>query len=181
MSDANPEVGTGLEPAHDEVPVVHPPFSAEGLKARFPDAAAVSEFRGEITMVVPADQLVETCVALRDEPDYDFNVLSNLSAVDHLPRLPRFDVNYHLVSIPHGRRLRVKAMLPGPDPTVESVTGVWGTANWWEREVFDLMGVTFTGHPDLRRIQMTDDWVGHPHRRDYPTGKQTVTFTPPPR
>ncbi len=158
-----------------------PPLSVEGLKERFGDQQlAVTDFFGELTMVIPAEALLDVCHRLKESPEYNFNVCMDISAVDHLPRQPRFDVNYHLASVPAGHRLRVKVMLPGPDPIIESVTSLWGTANWWEREVYDLMGVVFTHHPDLRRIQMPEDWVGHPHRRDYPTGKYAVTFTPPP-
>ena len=138
MSELDPEATP--EAAEPAEPIEHAPLSAEGLKQRFAaDALSVLEFRGELTLVVPGERIVEVCRRLRDDPEYRFNVLSDLVAVDHLPRQPRFDLNYHLLSIPDARRLRVKVMLPGPDPAVESVTSVWGTANWWEREVYDLM------------------------------------------
>jgi len=162
-------------------PVEGQPLSGDGLKLRFgADALAVLEFRGELTLIVPPNRIVDVCRRLRDDPEYRFNLCADVSAVDHLPRQPRFDVNYHLLSVPDGRRLRVKVMLPGPDPIFESVTSVWSSANWLEREIYDLMGVVFTNHPDLRRIELPEDWVGHPHRRDYPVGKYAITFTPPP-
>jgi NADH-quinone oxidoreductase subunit C len=182
VSDVNPEALEGAEvEAEEREPVEHPPLSVEGLKQRFAeDALSALEFRGELTLIVPAERIVDVCHRLKTDPEYGFNVCMDISAVDHLPRQPRFDVNYHLANVPSGQRLRVKVMLPGPDPVVESVTSVWGTADWWEREVYDLMGVVFTGHPDLRRIEMPEDWEGHPHRRDYPVGKNPISFTPPP-
>lgn len=183
MSDQDAEVTAtteGGEPA-PPTPTEFPPISPEGLKARFGEnALSVIEFRGEVTMVVPAERIVEVCRMLRDDPEYAFNFCVDISAVDHLPRQPRFDVNYHLANVPSGRRMRVKTMLPGPDPALESVTSVWPTANWFEREVYDLMGIVFLNHPDLRRIELPDDWVGHPHRRDYPVGKNPIPFNPPP-
>lgn len=174
----------------DPQPVVEPetrqPVSAyvlsvEALKAVFGDRAlSVLEFRGEITLIVAGENIVEVCRRLKEDPAFGFNMCSDIVAVDHLPRQPRFDVNYHLRSIPDAKFLRVKVMLPGPDPVVESVTSIWSSANWLEREVYDLMGVVFTNHPDMRRIELPEDWVGHPHRRDYPVGKYAVTFTPPP-
>ena len=182
MSDANDIPTENPQPAVEPEP--RQPVSAlsvDGLKERFGDAAlAVTEFRGEVTMVVPAEQLVEVCRRLRDDPEYRFNMCTDITAADLIPRQPRFDVVYHLRSIPDAKFLRVKVMLAGPDPVIESVTSVWGSANWLEREVYDLMGVVFTNHPDLRRIELPEDWVGHPLRRDYPVGKYAVTFTPPP-
>lgn len=126
----------------------------------------VKEFRGEVTVTVTKENIVEICTFLRDELRY--NLLSDLTAVDYLGQEPRFTVVYNLYSIPNKDRLRVKAPVAEGDCTIASVTGVWSTANWLEREVYDLMGVTFVNHPDLRRILMTDDWVGHPLRKDYP-------------
>jgi NADH-quinone oxidoreductase subunit C len=181
LSELNPEEFVEGADAQPGETVEHPPLSVEGLKQRFgADALSVLEFRGEITMVADAERIVEICQRLRDDPDYRFNVCVDVSAVDHLPRNPRFDVNYHLTSMPSGRRLRVKVMLPGPDPAVESITSVWSAANWFEREIYDLMGVVFLNHPNLSRIEMPEDWEGHPHRRDYPVGKIPISFTPPP-
>jgi len=92
----------------------------------------------------------------------------SVTAVDRYPAEPRFEIVYHLHSIESNERLRLKCRLPGADPAIDSVTGVWRGANWYEREVFDLFGVRFLNHPDLRRILLPDDWEGHPLRKDYP-------------
>jgi NADH-quinone oxidoreductase subunit C len=142
---------------------------AERLRAW--DAAAVSEvieFRGEVTLVVPRDHLRRVCTFLQSEPGLEFNFLSDLSVMDRFPIEPRFDVNYHLLSIPTRQSVRVRVRLDGGDAQIESVTAIWPTADWHEREVFDLFGVRFAGHPDLRRILMPEDWEGHPLRKDFP-------------
>jgi NADH-quinone oxidoreductase subunit C len=125
-------------------------------------------FRDELTVVVPREHLRRAAEFLRDSPDLKFNYLSDITAGDHFPIEPRFELNYHLLSISRRNRLRVKVRVLGSDPVVESVTSAWPTANWHEREVFDLFGVRFEGHPDLRRILMPEDWEGHPLRKDYP-------------
>jgi NADH-quinone oxidoreductase subunit C len=135
------------------------------------DAQAVSEvieFRGEITIVVPRAHLRRAAQFLASEPSLDFTFLSDITAVDRFPLEPRFEVNYQLLSLGRRVRLRLKVRLPGNEPTVSSVTPVWPTANWHERESFDLMGIRFEGHPDLRRILMPDEWEGNPLRKDYP-------------
>lgn len=135
------------------------------------DAAAVSsadEFRGELTITVERENLRRVCDFLRSDPELLFTFLSDVTGVDRFPIEPRFELNYHLLSIPRRRRLRVKARVSGQNPVIESVTSVWPTANWHEREVFDLFGVRFEGHPDLRRILLPEDWEGHPLRKDYP-------------
>lgn len=131
--------------------------------------AQVIEFRGETTVVVPRQHLISAVEFLAGEPSLKFSFLSDLSGVDRFPLEPRFEVNYHLLSIEKRLRLRLKVKLSSADPVVHSVTGVWLTANWHEREVFDMFGVQFEGHPDLRRILMPDEWEGHPLRKDYPT------------
>jgi NADH-quinone oxidoreductase subunit C len=131
------------------------------------------------TVYVPADRLVATCLALRETPSLGFNVLTEITAVDYLPREPRFEVVYHLLSIPHRRRLRLKVRVAIGDslPTMQEV---WPSAGWLEREVYDMFGVVFTDHPDLRRILMPDDWEGHPQRKDYPVQirKTAQTYEP---
>jgi NADH-quinone oxidoreductase subunit C len=131
--------------------------------------AEVIEFRGETTVVVPRQHLLSAAEFLAGEPSLRFSFLSDLSGVDRFPLEPRFEVNYHLLSIEKRLRLRLKVKVSNNDPLVHSVTSVWPTANWHEREVFDLFGIRFDGHPDLRRILMPDDWEGHPLRKDYPT------------
>lgn len=139
------------------------------LRAWDPQAVAeVREFRGELTIVVPREHLRRAAEFLRSEADLGFNFLSDIAAVDRFPNEPRFELNYHLVSLARRDRLRMKVRVPGSNPIVDSVTSVWPTAGWHERESFDLFGVRFEGHPDLRRILMPEDWEGYPLRRDYP-------------
>ena len=130
--------------------------------------AEVIEFRGETTVVVPASQLVRTAEFLVSEPSLRFTFLSDLSAVDRFPLEPRFELNYQLLSIEKVLKLRLRVKLPGADPVVPTVTNIWPTADWHERENFDLFGIRFQGHPDLRRILMPEEWEGHPLRKDYP-------------
>jgi len=154
------------------------PEVIERVHARFGEAVQeVIEFRGETTLVVRREALVEICRFLRDDPACRFNFLSDLCAVDYWPERPRFAVNYHLYSLPHNLRLRVKVFLEEEDPVVPTVTGIWPTANWHEREVYDLFGIRFEGHPDLRRILLPEDWEGHPLRRDHPLVVEPVQFS----
>ena len=131
------------------------------------------------TIYVPADRLVETCTALRDAPSLRFNVLVEVTAADYLPRNPRFEVVYHLLSVPHRRRLRLKVRV-GEEGSVPTVQGMWPSAGWLEREVWDMFGIIFDGHPDLRRLLMPEDWEGHPQRKDYPVQirKTAQTYEP---
>jgi NADH-quinone oxidoreductase subunit C len=116
----------------------------------------------------------DVAFALRDLPALQFAIALDVTAVDFLPREPRFEVVFHLVSLGEAgsgsspKRLRVKVRVPGDDPRMPTVSGVWKSMNWGEREVYDLFGIQFDGHPDLRRILMPDDWEGHPARKDYP-------------
>jgi NADH-quinone oxidoreductase subunit C len=128
----------------------------------------VIEFAGETTVVVHRKHLVRTAEFLASEPSLRFSFLSDITAVDRFPLEPRFEVNYQLLSIDNRQRLRVKVRLSGADAVAPTVTPVWPTANWHERESYDLMGIRFEGHPELSRILMPDDWEGHPLRKDYP-------------
>ena len=130
--------------------------------------AEVAEYCGELTVTVPREHLRATAELLRADPELNFDYLTDATGVDRFPVEPRFEVNYHLVSIERGQAMRMKVRVPGSDPVVETLSAVWPTANWHEREIFDLLGVRFAGHPDLRRILMPDDWEGHPLRKDYP-------------
>ncbi len=124
---------------------------------------------GEITVVVPRTHIAEICRFLKTAPNFEFNLLADISGADRGPEEePRFEVNYHLFSVTRFHRLRLKVLLNEDDARVPTVTGVWRTANWHERETFDLFGIVFEGHPDLRRILMPDDAQGHPLRKDYP-------------
>jgi NADH-quinone oxidoreductase subunit C len=128
----------------------------------------VSAF-GETTMIVPREQLVEICSFLKTWPEGLFDFLSDICGADRgVEEEPRFEVNYHLFSTTKYHRIRLKVLLNEEDVHVPSVTGVWRTANWHERETFDLFGVVFDDHPDLRRILLPEDWQGHALRKDFP-------------
>ena len=122
---------------------------------------------GEVTVVTPRDSIIEACAFLRDEQGFD--MLADLCGADRGPEEdPRFEVNYHLFSTKHHNRLRLKVLLSEDDPHVETVTSLWRTADWHERETYDMFGVIFDGHPDLRRILLPSDFDGHALRKDYP-------------
>lgn len=127
---------------------------------------------GDETVIVDPGRLVEVIGFLKDEPGLEFDLLMDLCGVDYLPRRPRFEVVYHLFSVKHRFRQRVKVQLAEPDPEVGSITELYRVANWFEREVWDMFGIKFTGHPDLRRILMYEEFEGHPLRRDYPIDKR---------
>jgi NADH-quinone oxidoreductase subunit C len=124
--------------------------------------------RDEMTVYIDAPHIREACALLRESPECAFNYLSDVTCVDWYPAEPRFEVIYHLFSISHKERLRLKVRLDSASPVVESLTPVWPGANYFEREVFDLFGIRFAGHPYLLRILMPEDWEGHPLRKDYP-------------
>jgi NADH-quinone oxidoreductase subunit C len=130
--------------------------------------AEVIDFRGETTVVVPQRYLLRVSEYLAGQSGLSFSFLSDLTPVDRFPMEPRFELNYHLLSIDRKERLRLRVRLAGAEPVVASVTPVWPTANWHEREAFDLFGIRFEGHPDLTRILMPDEWEGYPLRKDYP-------------
>ena len=144
--------------------------AAELLQEKFPEEVVeVAEFRGETTITVKPGRIVDICKALRDAPQTSFRYLSMIAAMDYLPRSPRFGVVYTLYSHRNHNRVTLKTLLADDNsPAIDSVVPVWTTANWHEREAYDLMGIRFRGHPDLRRILMPNDWVGHPLRKDYP-------------
>ncbi len=142
---------------------------AECLRSWNPKAVAgVVEFRGETTIVVPRELLRAMAERCREDAKLQYNLLTDATCVDRFPAEPRFELNYHLVSIPRRQKVRLRVWLGGNDPAVDSLVPVWPGANWLEREIFDLFGIRFLGHPDLRRILLPDDWEGHPLRRDYP-------------
>jgi NADH-quinone oxidoreductase subunit C len=124
---------------------------------------------GETTLVAPREHIVAACNFLKTSPEAGFDFLSDICGVDRgVEEDPRFEVNYHLFSTTKYHRIRLKVVLREDDVHVPTVTGVWRTANWHERETFDLFGVIFDGHPDLRRILLPDDWQGHALRKDFP-------------
>lgn len=140
----------------------------EKLKAENAEwVGEVIDARGEVTIFVPRGSIVAVCRSLRD--DHGFDMLADLCGADRGPEEdPRFEVNYHLFSTTHYQRLRLKVLLSEDDPHVESVEPLWKTANWHERETYDLLGVIFDNHPDLRRILLPSEFDGHALRKDYP-------------
>lgn len=142
----------------------HP--TARDLEARFPSAIVEAKLdRGELTLVIEPVQLVEVCQFLKQ--DQRFTRLSSITGVDWFPSDPRFEVVYHLHSLDRNARLGLKCRVKESDCELDSVTGVWRSANWYEREVFDMFGVLFRNHPNLQRILMPVNWQGHPLRKDY--------------
>jgi len=145
------------------------PLVVRKLQERNPHwVAETRSYRGELTVVIPREHLRAVAEFLCRDEHLNFNFLSDLTGVDCFPAEPRFEVNYHLTALARLERLRLKVRLASGNPAVESVVAVWPTANWHEREVFDMFGVRFDGHPDLRRILMPENWEGHPLRKDYP-------------
>ncbi len=140
----------------------------DALTQAFGDAIQGHEvFRGQLMITVDKDRIAEVCAFLRDDERLRFDMLADLTAVDFLPAEPRFQVVYNLYSFPKNRRLRIKAPVALND-TIATVEGVWKAANWLEREVYDLFGIVFDDHSDLRRILLWDGYVGHPLRKDFP-------------
>ncbi|MBI4278609.1 MAG: NADH-quinone oxidoreductase subunit C [Armatimonadetes bacterium] len=151
--------------------------AAVALRAAFAETVVEETvFRGELTLVVDRARIRDVLRHLRDDPTCRFDVLIDLTAVDLRPSAPCFEVVYHLYSTAHNERARIKVRVPEDDTVVPSACEVWPAADWAEREVYDLFGITCTGHPDLRRILMPDDWEGHPLRKDYPLTEEPVAF-----
>ena len=129
----------------------------------------IVEALGETTITIPREHIVSACGFMKSAPGFEFDFLADLCGFDRGPEEePRFEVNYHLFSTKSYQRLRLKVLLNEDDVHVPTVTGVWRTANWHERETYDLFGVIFDAHPDLRRILLPDDWQGHALRKDFP-------------
>ena len=133
---------------------------------------------GDATAQVEAGRIVEILRFLRDEPGLEFDMLSDLTAVDYLGRAPRFEVVYHLYSVGRNQRVRIKAAVPETPCQIDSVVDVWPVANWMEREVWDLYGIRFRNHPDLRRILLYEEFEGHPLRKDYPKERRQPLVGP---
>ena len=148
----------------------------EALRGVAPDGAVEPAPAGDgmPAIYVAREFVTDVAFALRDLPALQFSFAPDITGVDYMPREPRFEVMFHLVSlgIPGfgdvPKRLRVKVRVPGTDPRMPTLSGVWKSMNWGEREVYDMFGIHFDGHPDLRRILMPEDWEGHPARKDYP-------------
>lgn len=148
---------------------------AGALAAALPDAITGGHAeRGEPTLFIAPPLIVDVCRFLKHEQA--FIRLSSITAVDWVPAEPRFEVVYNLHSLDRNQRLRLKCWVSEAECEIDSVTGVWRSANWYEREVFDLFGIRFRNHPDLRRILMPSDWEGHPLRKDYPVHGYKYTY-----
>jgi NADH-quinone oxidoreductase subunit C len=146
----------------------------QALKKAF--EAQVSEFRGDVRVNLPAESIVSAGTMLRDE--LGFSLLSTMTAVDHWPEeKPRFEVLYQFTSVTHILSLSVLVQVPGINPSLPTFSGIFKNAIWRERELWDMFGIKFEGHPDLRRILMPADWEGHPLRKDYPLGYEEPQFT----
>ena len=168
--------GSWFDEAADALQEAYPGFS---------DAVTrVVVDRGELTLHVRPGSVAELCLVLRDDPNLRFELLSSVSGVDYPSQADRLHAVYHLTSMTYRRRLRLETAVTVEDPHVASVTGVYPTASFHEREAYDFFGIVFDGHPALTRIMMPDDWQGHPQRKDYPLGGVPVEYkgaqTPPP-
>ena len=149
------------------------------LQESFPEEILGTHSRlGEDTATLKPEALTRVARFLKEDPQLRFDFLMDLTAVDHWKRKPRFELVYHLYSRSKNARLRLKAPVDGSSPEAPSVTPLWPAANWYEREVFDMFGIRFRGHPDLRRILMYEEFQGHPLRKDYPIDKRQPLVGP---
>ena len=162
MSDSNSELPLAESAPPRSIQKTTPSQLVAALQSEHPEwITQITEALGEVTALVPREQIVALCSYLKTAPDANFDFLADLCGVDRgVEEEPRFEVNYHLFSTTKFHRLRLKVLVNEDDARVPTVTGVWRTANWHERETFDLMGVVFEGHPDLRRILLPEDWLG---------------------
>ena len=151
----------------------------EKLVGRFGDdiVSTHSEF-GDDTALVRREKIVEICTFLRYDPDLVFDFAMDLTCVDYLGEEPRFEVVYHLYSLAKKHRVRIKARVPEEDPVIDTVIPVWVGMDWYEREAYDMYGIVFRNHPNLKRILMYDQFVGHPLRKDYPKARRQPTIGP---
>jgi len=137
----------------------------------------VEEFRGQTSVTLDPEAIVNACQMLRDDAELDFNFLAALTAVDYWPSEPRYKIVYQLYSLANKEFIGLRAQLSNESPEISTIESIYPNANWHEREVFDMFGVTFKDHSDQRRIIMPYDWEGHPLRKDYPLGYEEVQFT----
>jgi len=149
------------------------------LSSRFPESIIETHsYRGDDTAVVRKEDLLEICQFLRDDKELQYNFMMDLTAVDYFGREPRFEIVYHLYSLTFNRRFRIKTRVSESECSVDSIVSLWASANWFEREAYDLYGVVFKGHPELRRILLYEDFQGHPLRKDYPIKKRQPLIGP---
>ena len=154
-------------------------ISLQLIKENFADAVLETLMpQGDATAVIRPEALTKIIDFLKNDSRLQFDVLVDITAVDYLDRKPRFDVVYHILSLPFSRRLRLKVPVEEGQTTLESLTPWWGSANWLEREVWDMFGIHFAGHPNLKRILMYEEFQGHPLRKDYPVRKRQPLIGP---
>lgn len=160
-----------------------PELIIEKVKNRFADAvlSAKVEF-GEGTVSIKQGSLLDVCRFLHNDPELYFDFITDICSVDFIGHEERFEIVYHFYSVKYNHRIRIKARVTEKDAVIDSLCPIWKGANWLEREVYDLMGIKFNGHPDMRRILMPEDFAGHPLRKDYPTEgrgeRSTFDFIP---
>lgn len=155
------------------------PSLLERLREKFPDdVIRTHAFRGDETAVIRPEGFLAVVGWLREAPGFRFDFLMDLTALDHLGKEPRFEVVYHFYSLPLNQRIRLKVPLGEKDPMVDSLIGEYAAADWFEREVFDMFGIRFRGHPNLRRILLYEGFQGHPLRKDYPLRKRQPILGP---
>jgi NADH-quinone oxidoreductase subunit C len=168
-----------MEPQEPAEAASSEPLALRLIRENFPQGVLETGTPlGDATAAVRPESLKRVLAYLRDEPRLRFNVLVDLTAVDYLGQKPRFEVVYHLLALPANLRMCIKVRVDEPEPTLDSVTELWGIANWFEREVWDMFGIRFAGHPDLRRILMYEEFQGHPLRKDYPIRKRQPLIGP---
>ena len=149
------------------------------LKENFPDAVLDTLLpQGDATAIIRPDAVSKIVEFLKTDSRLQFDVLVDITAVDYFERKPRFDVVYHFLSLPFNRRLRLKVAVEEGESSLDSLTPLWGSADWLEREVWDMFGIRFTGHPNLKRILMYEEFEGHPLRKDYPIQKRQPRIGP---
>ena len=169
MTESNQQEVTSSPPPQSKEDPTPSQIAAALQSAHAEWVTEVTEALGETTIIVPREHIVAVCEFLKSPDNFAFDFLADLCGFDRGPEEePRFEVNYHLFSTKRHYRLRLKVLLNEDDVHVATVTGVWRTANWHERETYDLFGVIFDGHPDLRRILLPDDWQGYALRKDFP-------------
>jgi NADH-quinone oxidoreductase subunit C len=165
----------GIEKQTDETPE----YAIQLLKKEFPDGVLDTLMpQGDATALIRPESLTTVIDFLKNDSRLLFDVLVDITAVDYSKRKPRFDVVYHLMSLPFNRRIRLKVAVDEGEPVLETLTPFWGAANWLEREVWDMFGICFKEHPDLKRILMYDEFEGHPLRKDYPLRKRQPRIGP---
>ena len=160
-------------------PDISPEFKALVDNGFGDEIVSTKRFREQDFITVRKNRIVDILTLMRDEPDCDYRLVSDILGVDLLgfDREPRFEVIYSLYSLSTYRRIVIKAQVDEEEPEIDTVSGVWLAAEWAEREIYDMFGIYFTNHPDMRRILMPDDWVGHPLRKDFPLGGEEVEFS----